>query len=123
MPTSQSVRIITVVRLSADYIVTLSIYHGWQLRFIQYSPSTPPDFAALAIQPVSAQEGLPVVDSSKSSLNDLQKPGQVSPSAHAQPSKPGSPIPGMTSLVPPSSFFGGVGIGGCDNCFRWTVRL
>jgi hypothetical protein len=67
--------------------------------------------------PVSAQEGLPVVDSSKSSFNDLQKSGKVSPSAHGQLSKPASPIPGMTSLVPPSSFFGGVGIGAAITAF------
>ena len=71
-------------------------------------------FAALAILPVSAQEGLPVV---KSSLNDLQKPGRVSPSAHGQLSKPASPIPGMTSLAPPSSFFGGVGLGAAITAF------
>ena len=60
---------------------------------------------------------MPVVDSSKSSFNDLQKSGKVSPFAHGQLSKPASPIPGMTSLVPPSSFFGGVGIGAAITAF------
>jgi hypothetical protein len=44
MPASQGAHIVTFVRLSADYIVTVSIYHGWQLRFIQYALSAPPGF-------------------------------------------------------------------------------
>jgi opacity protein-like surface antigen len=74
-------------------------------------------FAFLAILPVSAQEGLPVVESSKGALNDRQTPVEASPSANGQLSTPASAIPGATSIVPASSFFGGVGIGSAITTF------
>jgi opacity protein-like surface antigen len=74
-------------------------------------------FSLLAILPVSAQEVLPVVDSSKSAVSDRQTPGQVSPSAIAQVSTSATPIPGTALRVPASSFFGGVGIGAAITTF------
>jgi hypothetical protein len=74
-------------------------------------------FAFLAILPVSAQESLSVVDSNKGTLTDRQTPGEVSPPATGQLSTPATAIPGATSIVPASSFFGGVGIGAAITTF------
>lgn len=74
-------------------------------------------FAFLAILPVSAQESPSVVDSSKGTLSDRQAPGEVSPPASGQLSTPATAIPGATSIVPATSFFGGVGIGSAITTF------